>query len=390
MSKLEIREEPDQIALATRAVEDMRSASEQFRTNIEGELRRRDERIAALETRLNRPGQPNGNADQSREVYRRAFDGYLRRGEHRLTRDEVEALERRTVLTTGTSDGGGGPNAGYLVPPEFLAELDKNLVLFSPMRSIARVLQASTPAVILPKRTAIPTVSWETEETAEPAVNPVYANQTLSIFEMKGYVDVSNRMLEDSAFSIDALMAEDLGEAFGKLEGATFVNGVSGGPQGLLGSGAAAITTTTTAANTGPTADEVITFFHSLPTPYAQQATWVMNRSTIGYLRQLTLGSGSFFAWPTPFTGLVDGNAQTLLGRPIVEFPDMPSIGSATTPIAFGDFRSGFKIFDRVSLAILRDPYSQQSAGNVRFHARRRVGGEVTKAEALRLMTIHA
>lgn len=372
MSKpLEIREEPDAIALATRAVEDMRSASEQFRVNIEGELRRRDERIAALETRLNRPGQPAQNGDASRELHRRAWDAYVRRGPERMSREHIEALEGRTasttIMTTGTSDTGGGPNSGYLVPPEFLAELDKNLVLFSPMRSIARVLQASTPAVILPKRTAIPTVSWEGEEDAEPATNPQYGNQTLNIYEMKAYVDVSNRMLEDSAFNVDALLAEDLGEAFGQKEGAAFVVGAGSGSKQALGITAATITTTTVAATTGPTADELITFFHSLPTPYAANATWVMNRATIGYVRSLKIAS-EFYAWAQPMGGLINGDPQTLLGRPVVEFPDMPDIGASNFPIAFRDFRSGFKIFDRVSLSVLRDPYSQQTAGNVRFH----------------------
>jgi HK97 family phage major capsid protein len=375
---IEIREE-DQIALATRAVEDLRSASETFRTNVDAELARRDTRIAALETRLNRPGQPNGNADTGRELHRRAWDAYVRRG------PEAMSLEERTVMTTGVSDGGGGPNSGYLVPPEFLAELDKNLVLFSPMRSLARILQASTGAVILPKRTAIPTVSWEGETDAEPVTNPVYANQTLSIYEMKAYVDVSNRMLEDSAFSIDGLLAEDLGEAFGQKEGAAFIVGAGSGSKQPLGITAATITTSTVAATTGPTTDELIDFYHSLPSPYAANATWLMNRSTIGYVRKLKNEAGEYM-WQGPLGPLTNGNPGSLLGAPVVEFPDMPNIGAGLIPIAFGDWRSGFKIFDRVSLSVLRDPYSQQTAGNVRFHARRRVGGEVTKAEALRLL----
>ena len=38
----------------------------------------------------------------------------------------------------------------------------------------------------------------------------------------------------------------------------------------------------------------------------------------------------------------------------------MPDIGAGALPIIFGDWRMGFRIFDRVSLAVLRDPYSQQ------------------------------
>jgi len=38
-------------------------------------------------------------------------------------------------------------------------------------------------------------------------------------------------------------------------------------------------------------------------------------------------------------------------------------------------------------LSVLRDPYSQASSGNVRYIARRRVGGEVVLAEAMRVLT---
>ena len=43
-------------------------------------------------------------------------------------------------------------------------------------------------------------------------------------------------------------------------------------------------------------------------------------------------------------------------------------------------------IVDRVALAVLRDPFSQASSGNVRYIARRRVGGEVVLAEAMRVL----
>jgi len=381
---LETRDAPEgNLDDATSAVNELRSATEAFRTSMTADLAKRDARIAALETRLNRPGQPqNGNADDGSALQRRSFDSYLRRGVERMSREEVEALEQRTAMTTSTSDG---PNAGFTVPPEFFAELDKNLTQFSPMRSLARVLQASTGAVLLPKRTAIPTVSWEGETDAEPAANSAYGNQTLNIYEMKAYVDVSNRLLEDSAFSVDSLIAEDLGEAFGQKEGAAFIVGTGSADKMPLGITGATITTTTVAATTGPTTDELIDFFHSLPSPYAANATWIMNRSTIGFIRKLKNSAGEYL-WQGPLGPLSVGNPGSLLGAPVVEFPDMPNIGAGLIPIAFGDWRSGFKIFDRVSLSILRDPYSQQTAGNVRFHARRRVGGEVTKAEALRLL----
>ena len=75
--------------------------------------------------------------------------------------------------------------------------------------------------------------------------------------------------------------------------------------------------------------------------------------------------------------------SSTILGYPYVEATDMPDIGAGAYPIAFGDFRRAYMIVDRVALAVLRDPFTQATTGNVRYIARRRVGGQVVQAEAI-------
>ena len=40
-------------------------------------------------------------------------------------------------------------------------------------------------------------------------------------------------------------------------------------------------------------------------------------------------------------------------------------------------------IVDRVNLAVLRDPFTQATTGNVRYIARKRVGGQIVQAEAI-------
>jgi len=49
----------------------------------------------------------------------------------------------------------------------------------------------------------------------------------------------------------------------------------------------------------------------------------------------------------------------------------------------FGDFRSAYTIVDRIQLSILRDPFTQATSGNVRYVARKRVGGQVVLPEAI-------
>lgn len=101
-------------------------------------------------------------------------------------------------------------------------------------------------------------------------------------------------------------------------------------------------------------------------------------------MRKLKDAQGSYIWQP----GLADGTPNTILGQPYVEVPDMPDVAADTYPIIFGDLRRGYTIVDRISLSILRDPFTQATNGNIRFIARRRVGGQVVLAEALRKLKV--
>ncbi|SEB43495.1 phage major capsid protein, HK97 family [Nitratireductor aquibiodomus] len=375
---LEIRNDPsetnDPLAAATAAVEELRSASAEFRTRQEEELRAANDRIAALETRLNRPGTGQQENREEPALERRAFSNFARYGVERMQADEVRAL------TVSTDTAGG-----YLAPEQFVQELDRNLVLFSPVRSVARVTPASAGEIILPKRTGTMTASWGGETDPATGTQPAYGQQKVNVYELKCYVDVSNTLLEDAAFNLEAELAFDFAEEFGRAEGAAFINGDgTGKPNGLLNT-AGIDTLDTTGADLR--ADDLIDVFHDLPGAYAARAVWGMNRSVIGEVRKLKNSAGDYL-WQDALTA---GNPPTILGRPVVELPDMPdypATDAEALPIVFGDFKSAFRIFDRVNLSVLRDPYSQQVNGLVRFHARRRVGGGVTKTEALRLLKV--
>ena len=66
----------------------------------------------------------------------------------------------------------------------------------------------------------------------------------------------------------------------------------------------------------------------------------------------------------------------------------MVNVSAGTKPVAFGDFARAYTLVDRISMSIMRDPYSQANVGNTRYLARRRVGGAVVNAEAIQLQNI--
>ena len=84
------------------------------------------------------------------------------------------------------------------------------------------------------------------------------------------------------------------------------------------------------------------------------------------------------------------GVPNTILGQPYVEATDMPDVAANAYPIVFGDFNQAYTIVDRVGLSVQRDNFTQATAGNVRYVARRRVGGQVVLAEAIRKQKVSA
>lgn len=363
--------ESDPIAGATQAVEELRASVETFQAStterIATELRGVTERMTAIETRLNRPGATTERTDNG-AIERRAFTGFLRRGREALQADEVRALR--------VADDTAG---GFLAPAEFTTEVIKNLVEFSPVRQAARVGSTSAGEVILPKRTGRPTAYWvgETEDRTESG--STYGQIEIPIHEIAVYVDVSLRLLEDAAINVEQEVAADLAEEFGRLEGVAFVSG-DGVKKPLGFMSHASVVSVANGHATALSADGLIGFMYALPAFYRNRGSWMMNGATLAAVRKLKDGQNNYLWQPSYQVG----QPETLLGRPVIEATDMPDIASNAFPIAFGDFGSAHRIYDRVSMSIMRDPYSVATKGLVRFHARRRVGGGVVLAEAIK------
>ncbi|MCK9542482.1 MAG: phage major capsid protein [Novosphingobium sp.] len=373
---VETREEgSDDIASAVQAVTELRSAVDQHRTALDErvttELRSLTDRLDAIDIRTQRPGNGNGADTDTTPIEAKAFGSFLRFGREALPADEVKALR--------VADDTAG---GYLAPADFVAEVVKGIVERSPIREAARVGTTSSGEVILPKRTGTPTGHWVGETEDRPETGSTYGQVEIPVHEMACYVDVSQRLLEDAAVNVEGEVAFDLAEEFGRLEALAFMQGDGvKKPLGVMEAAGVAYTHTGNASTLGSApADTLIDAFYALPAFYRNRAVWMMNGSTLATLRKVKDGSGLYLWQPA----LTAGQPETILGRPVIEDTTMDDIGAAAEPIVLGDFASAYRIYDRVALSVMRDPYSVATKGLVRFHARRRVGGSVVLTEALR------
>ncbi len=358
--------EPDPV----KAIEELQAMLTGKMDAFSTELKKVNDKVDAEVAKRNRPGTESKSQDE--EVERKAFEIFLRKGKEALGVDEVKSLR--------VSDDTQG---GYLAPPEFSTEVDKNIVQFSPVRQAARVGQTSSSSVIVPKRTGRPTATWVGETETRSATESAYGQAEIPIDEIACYVDVSNKLLEDGAVDVAAEVAFDLAEEFGRAEGAAFVSGDGvKKPLGIMSD--TNLSYTPGGHATAIQADGLIDLFYALAPFYRQRGGWMLNGSTLAAIRKLKDGQGQYLWQP----GLTVGQPETILGRPAVEAVDMPNIAGNAFPVVFGDFASGFRIYDRITLSLLRDPYSLATSGLTRFHARRRVGARVVRAEALRKLKI--
>jgi HK97 family phage major capsid protein len=87
------------------------------------------------------------------------------------------------------------------------------------------------------------------------------------------------------------------------------------------------------------------------------------------------------YLWQPP---AVAGQRATLMSFPLVEVEDMPDIDDNSLAIAFGDFRRGYLVVDRMGVRVLRDPYTAKPY--VLFYTTKRVGGGVQDYDAIKLL----
>jgi HK97 family phage major capsid protein len=321
-------------------------------------------RIDGVEAKANRPGIAGAN-DNDAELETKAFVSFARRGIERMGADEVKSL---TVAT----DAAGG----YLAPQQFGAELIKLLRQYSPIRQYARVITIGASEITYPRRTGSTAASWVGETEDRTASEPTFEQLTIAPFELATFTDVSTQLLEDNAYNLEGELSADFAESFGIKEGNAFVKGTgTGQPKGIMtASGILEVTTGAAAAfPTSNPADVIIGMFHKLPNVHAQNGVWMMNRNTLAEIRKWKDRTGRYLI----IDPISSGAPLTLLGRPIAEMIDMDDIGAGKYPLIFGDMQ-GYRIVDRIGLSILRDPYTLAAKGQVRIHARKRVGAGLT------------
>lgn len=329
--------------------------------------------------------------DPAKAEHKAGFEKFFRKGADAGLRD----LEVKAKLTTQSD-----PDGGYLVPEETSATIDRVLGLISVMRQLATVMPVGTDTYKKLVSMGGAGAGWVGEEEARPETGtPTLRELVFNVMEMYANPATTQKMLDDGIIDIGAWLADEVQITFAEMEGAAFIAGSgvkrprglltydtvanaswSWGKLGYVISGAAAAFATP--STTVSPADAFIDLYYALKQGYRANASWLMSDAVMSSVRKFKDAEGNFI-WAPPTAA---AEVATILGKPVYNDDNMPAVGADAFPVAFGDFKRGYLITDRLGIRVLRDPYTNKP--NVHFYTTKRVGGGVSNFEAIKLMKI--
>lgn len=336
--------------------------------------------LKAARPHLGGPAQRAGSNLQ----HKAAFDAYVRKGDAGQLRD----LEAK-ALSVGTDADGG-----YLVPDELERSVNRGVRNVSPIRAIAGIRQVSSSVYKKPFSITGAEAGWIAETAARPETDsPTLAELSFPTMELYAMPAATSALLDDAAVNIEEWIAEEVRDSFAQQEGTAFVTGNgTAKPKGFLdytkvaqgswswGNIGFVLSGADGAFPGTDPGDKLIDLVYAVKSGYRANGTFVFNRATQATVRKMKDGEGNYLWQPAAKAG----DASTLMGFPVAESEDMPNIAADSYSVAFGDFRRGYLIVDRVGIRILRDPYSAKPY--VLFYTTKRVGGGVQDFDAIKLL----
>ena len=338
------------------------------------------ERQEAMDAELNKPvntpitTRPGAAKEDTKTG--RASDAY-RKNFWNAMRSKTPDRSITDALQIGTDSEGG-----YLIPDEFERNLLSGLEENNIFRTLANIIQTTSGDRKIPIVASHGSAAWVDEEGAYSESDDAFAQITLGAYKLGTMMKVSDELLNDSVFDLENYLSGEFARRIGNAEEDAFINGDGvGKPTGILAAKGGADIGVTTSSGTAFTADDLINLYHSLLTPYRKKAVWLMNDSTVQFIRKLKDSNGQYLWQPS----LVAGTPNTILGCPVMVSRYMPEIGAGNKAVAFGDF-SYFWIADRQGRSFMRLNELFAAHGQVGFRGSQRVDGKLILPEAIKVM----
>jgi HK97 family phage major capsid protein len=362
------------------------------------ELKKDLEAVAKKAARSNLGGGDQGKQSTPEQAaYKEAFVNWLRHPSDPQVQMDLKAAQKATeakAAQTVTSTGSAG---GFALPEQIESAVARLSVDISPIRDIATVRTVGSPDYKELFDVNGAAFEWVGEAGARgQTTTPDLAEVAPTFGTASARPRASEESLDDLFFDVEAWLALSVAEALAAGEGAAFVAGTGvNRPTGFLAGPAPVVTADAGrafgtlqyipsggAAALPTSADTFLDMVYSLRARYRANARWVTNRTVLSAMRKYKDTTNQYLWQPS----LSQSQPETFMGYPVTEAEDMPVVAANAFPLAFGDFREGYLIADRVGMRITRDDITLP--GFVQWYVRRRVGGRIRNSQAIKLLRI--
>ena len=359
-------------------------------------------KLEAMETRMSRPGAYGEGESTSREAaeYKGAFLNWMRSPTDQDRQQKVTAAQRNLETRAADARTTVGASGGFALPEEIERTIARLGVDMSPIRSLATVRTVGTPDYKELIDVNGAAFEWIGETDTRNQTNTPDLAEIAPTFGMaSAKPQATEESLDDLFFDVENWLIQSAAEAIYAGEGAAFVSGNgTKKPKGFL-AGPAPLSTADSSRAFGtlqyiasaqaaamPTSPDVFfDMIYSLRARYRANATWVTSKAVLATIRKYKEATTNAYMWQPALTA---GQPSSFAGFPIVEAEDMPAVGAGTFPLAFGDFREGYLICDRVGMRMTRDEIT--TPGYVKFYIRKRIGGKIRNSQAIKVLKIAA
>ncbi len=288
------------------------------------------------------------------------FFNAVSRNDHQDLRSIMQTYEPEYIRSLAPQLEATGSNGGYLVPPEFYADVLFLLNEFGFARKYCAMIQMNTNVMNVSTLSGKPSVAWTSENGTIPSSKGTFGRLTLTAQKLAAIYPISNELLADANIDVYNTILRIFVEVFGQEEDTQVFRGTGSPFTGILNTSGVVTTYLGASSTSGKTKytditlDDLINLVQSIGPAQQRGACLFIEQNTLTDLLKKK-DSQSRYLWDLAqsndpqIAGAVgfNGTGLSFRGFPVVALPNGVIINGydgsshASTPFAvFGNLKN--------------------------------------------------
>ncbi|MDH6580031.1 phage major capsid protein [Kitasatospora sp. MAP5-34] len=238
-------------------------------------------------------------------------------------------IEKRATLTTSG-------NVGITWGDSLVQELVEQSSVLSAGAFL--LMTESGEEYRIPRSSGFSTATLVAEGATIPESDPGLGAAALPVYKFGFLISVTTELAQDASFDLVGYLTSQAAIALANGFGKYAITGTGSGQPSGVANGISVGVTGATGSGGKPSADNLFDLQTSLASPYLRSpgAAWLMETSTLGYIRTLKDSMNRYLFDIEVLEGT--GSVGSLLGEPVYLDPGVDAIGLGKQSLLFGDW----------------------------------------------------